>query len=329
VPARSYEKENKIDCPAKKGSVCLSKTIILFQLPFQPNCTEYQLDIDLDLESKCHGVNDHTSKYLCYGLKKSLSQQSIHVKLPIKYNFCPKIETTEVSVSSFQLKQKDDILVSNEVLQRDDALIGDITLQVLRIFKGSVFTSASISSIKLVESTGLAPASYDITDVSTLNAGKLVSPKTIDISFSYIPSYQQITSHLQNWANGFFIQVTVDVSFYSPDGLEKRNNGQAPIHTSVRLQIPNHSLPNYLKRDHVVASSSSLKLNHVVVTKSIEEHKLAKTKIQTEKITDQIKIIQKNNQEMIYLIIASVVGCFVVLLVAGVLIYKIKKSQQN
>lgn len=330
VPARSYEKENKVDCPAKKGSVCLSKTIILFQLPFQPNCTEYQLDIDLDLESKCHGVNDHTSKYLCYGLKKSLSQQSVHVNLPIKYNFCPKIETTEVSVSSFQLKQKDDILVGNEILARDDALQGAITLQVLRIFKGSVFTAATISSIRLVESsTSATPASYDITDVSTLVNGKLTSPNTIDISFTYIPSYQQISTHLQNWTNGFFVQVTIDISFYSPQGITPRNDGQGPIHTSVRLQIPQHSLPSYLKRDHVVASSSALKLDHSAVKKSIEQHELVKTKIQTEKLSDQLKMMQKNNQTMIYLIIASVAGCFIVLMIGGILIYKFGKSSQQ
>ena len=85
LKSRSYEKINKRDCPAKKGTQCHAKTILLFELPFKPNCTEYQLSIDFDLQTQCKGPNDHTSKYLCYGLKKSLKNQSVHVNLPIKY----------------------------------------------------------------------------------------------------------------------------------------------------------------------------------------------------------------------------------------------------
>jgi hypothetical protein len=268
--------------------------------------------------------------------KKSLSQQSVHVNLPVKYNFCPKIETTEVSVKSFVLKQGDDILINNEILNRDVPLTGDIVLNIDRIFRGSVFTSATISSIKFVESSA-NPASYEVVDVSTLTNGVLASSNTIDISFSYIPSYQLITTYLQNWANGFFVQVTIDVSFYSPEGLQKRNSGDSVvspdsnnnddplIHTTVRLQIPNRALPKYLKRDHILASSSNLKLNEIFVQKSLEEHHLAKQKIQTEKISDQLKSIQKDNEVMIYLILGSVCACFLVLLVAGILIYKLTR----
>lgn len=330
IPAKAYEKENKVDCPALKGSSCQSKTIILFKLPFQPNCTEYQLNIDLDLSTKCGGTNDHTSKYLCYGLRKSLRSKFVHVNIPIKYNFCPKIETTEVSVRSFNLTQGSGVpLIEDEILERDTPLNGEITLNVDRIFQGSVFTMARISSIQLIESTGANPASYEISEVSTLNQGTLENSNTILISFSYAPSYQQITTHLQNWAQGFYITVTIDVSFYSPQGLAKRNSGSQPIHTSVRLQIPHQGLPTYLKRDHVLASSPQLKLNQQVVTKTIEEHKLIKQQIQTEKISQDIKVIQQSNQQMIYMIVASVAACFVALIVAVFIVYKIKKSKQQ
>jgi len=53
------------------------------------------------------------------------------------------------------------------------------------------------------------------------------------------------------------------------------------FHTSIKLQIPNHGgSPNYLKRDHVIASSSNLQLNDATVKKSIEEHKLTQQKNQ-------------------------------------------------
>jgi len=70
-------------------------------------------------------------------------------------------------------------------------------------------------------------------------------------------------------------------------------------------------------------------LNDATVKKSIEEHKLTQQKIKTDKMSQQIQIIQKNNQEMVYLIVASVAGCFIVLIIAGVLIYKLKKRSQE
>jgi len=329
VPSRSYEKVDKEDCPAKKGSRCKARTIILFHLPLDSNCTQIQLEIDLDLESKCKGVNDQTSKYLCFGLRESLKEKSVHVNLPIRYNFCPKIETTEVSVKTFELQQASDVLVNDEILQRDIPLQGKIVLNVDRIFQGSVFTMAKISSIQLVESSP-NPASYEVSDVSTLGVGELktnTNPNTIEISFSYTPSYQHITTYLQNWANGFFVQVTVEVSFYSPDGLNKKNTNIDPaIKTNVRLQLPshaiNHNMPNYIKRDNIVASSSTLKLNSDAVKKSLEEHKLAKQKIRTEKISEKLKSIEQANNNMMILVVAAVASCFIVLVVAGVVIYK-------
>ena len=327
IPSRSYEKENKNDCPAIKGSTCQSSTIILFQLPFKANCTEYQLSIDLDLVTKCEGTNDHTSKFLCYGLRKSLTKKSVPVNLPIKYSFCPKIETTEVSVRSFQLVQNDDVLINEEVLQRDVPLKGKIILNIDRIFAGSVFTMAKISSIKIFEMTSTVPqAFYDVVDFSTLSEGVLTSPSTIEIGFSYTPSYQQITTHLQNWASGLYVQVTVDVSFYSPNGL-KKNTVADNFHTSVRAQIPNRSLPNYLKRDKVLAVSTEIKISEKDVQKSLEEHKLAEVKIKTDKISDDLKVVQQKNEKMTIITVLSVAACFLVAMVAVMFtIYKIKKS---
>jgi len=330
IPSRSYEKENKNDCPAIKGSTCQSSTIILFHLPFKPNCTEYQLSIDVDLETKCKGTNDHTSKFLCFGLKKSLTKQSVPVNLPIKYSFCPKIETTEVSVKTFQLTQNDDVLVNDEILQRDTPLKGKIVLNIDRIFAGSVFTMARISSIKIYEMTTSIPqAFYDVVDFSTLSEGVLTSPSTIEITFSYAPSYQQITTHLQNWASGLYLQVTIDVSFYSPNGL-KKNTIADTFHTSVRAQIPNRSLPNYLKRDKVFAVSTQIKLDEKDVQKSLEEHKLTEVKIKTDKISEDLKVVEQNNQRMTIITVVSVAACFLVAMVAVMLtIYYIKKTPKN
>jgi len=330
IRSTSYEKINKKECLAQKGTSCLAKTIIVFHLPSKTNCTEYHISVDFDLATQCGGPNDKTSKFLCIGLRKSLTKKFVRVNLPIKYSLCPKIETTEVSVKSFDLTQNSDVLLNNEILARDQPLEGKIVLNVDRIFQGSVFTMAKISSIKLIEKVP-QPKSFEIISFATLKNGELKDPTTIEISFTYPPSYQQITTNLQNWSQGFFIEVTVDVSFYSPEGLHKRSgadnqDADSVFHSSVRAMIPNNALPKYMKRDQVQASSPFINLNSADVQKSNEEHHLIKQKIRSDHLSDQLKIVQKNNQKMIYLTIASVGACVFVALVAILVVFAIKKK---
>ena len=216
---------------------------------------------------------------------------------------------------------------------RDLPLEGRILLNIERTFQGSVFTMAKISSIKFYELVPNNPASYEILDVSSTQNGELLDATTIAISFSYLPSYQQLTTHLQNWAQGFYIEVTVDVSFYSPQGLyNKKSIPDSPLfNTVVRAQIPNFRGPRYLKQDSVHAISSNIHIKKEDVEKAIEEHKLIAAKIHTDKVNNDLKLVKDSNQKMIYFTIAAGCACVVVSLISALVIYSIRKSnnQQN
>jgi len=237
-------------------------------LPYDFNCTEKEVDLTVTFSLTCQGPNANDSSTLCPAVFNELvtagNQTNVTAPITLLYSFCPEYQRTFLVPTSFELYNEDGDfhhgpyhkkseqrsndwqhwdhwdrlhLVHNygEVHEYRD-VFANMTFETIRSVNGSFFQSAKIVAVHIAEVVKSAESvrHVDVTTEAKKWPGKVTTGGPHDIvtiAFRYYPDFELITTYLQNWAQGLYFYVEVDVS-YAPTSLSKRATKQ-----TVKLQL--------------------------------------------------------------------------------------------
>ena len=301
-------------CDSSCGEECEQITTFTINLPTSETCTEETVDLSFDFMGACQSGNNN-----CQGILAGLMSQSSTASLQVNYNYCPVSEQTTFRVSSYQLTQGGVLVSEGEIVSSLLPLYGNITLAQVSQVPGSVFSSAIITDLRVLEvyPSASPPPCLLITPDVTLPTATFLSG-VIQVCFEYNIQLENLTDTLLNYQRGIYIQATIEIIFAPPGA--RRNNNKKQF---VRLQVSSHSPST------VIAPSSFFLLPPPPPTATLDSiHAPKKVQAKMQKFAQKhATLVQTQNSALMVVVMSLSVTFIAVVSIVAFAVYTVLQNK--